>query len=208
MSEEAAARRWAKRRELYPLIDIGGGPYMVLPECPADRHNTMTALRGKRTVDNKKIVVAKCICPQAKHLADVEAHRRRIQAEAVKKYDRAVAAKKTTALQESSRQTSTAKFRSAMFTNSLANSVPDLRGAECLSDLGRSLVDSIMKNDVGKRELKLLCSFCPVRKRCGDWALEGEKMWGEWGLVYGGMDSGDRFMRKSGQRRGERVSAA
>ena len=39
----ALQKRWAA----YPLIDVGGGPWRVLEDCPAPRHNTGVAGRGR-----------------------------------------------------------------------------------------------------------------------------------------------------------------
>ncbi len=192
-------KRWIKRRQRYPLIDIGGGPYRVLAECRSELHNTLAAKRGRRTIGGIQYSVEKCICPQAVWLGKQETQARRERDKARLLCSRKEAAQITRGA---------GKFRSAMFVNSLANSVPDLRGAACANKIGQTLIDEIAKNNAGERELKILCGACPVRERCAGWALSSERNVGEWGLIYGGMNPSERFTRKTGHRRGERGSAA
>lgn len=52
----------------------GGGPWRILDECPADRHNTTYAARGYRNVDGKMLSgETKCVCPRSQQLMELHA---------------------------------------------------------------------------------------------------------------------------------------
>lgn len=52
----------------------GGGPWRILKECPADRHNTTYAARGYRSVGcSMERGNPKCICPRSKALMELHA---------------------------------------------------------------------------------------------------------------------------------------
>ncbi len=186
----AAGEAWKRK---YPLWQVGCGPWLVLPDCPAVRHNSAKAARR---ADPR----VRCICPQGQALRRAEQDRR---AQNQRDYRlRKIAAIRAAGTEQVQQRA----VRTALYlANVLTDNTPDLRGAVCAGELGRSIGNKMYGKERGGSngvwEMKRLCSVCPVVKKCGDWALSGERMPGDWGGVYGGMSAADRVKEK--QRRAD-----
>lgn len=150
---------------------LRAGPWKILPECPAEGHNTVNWARRKK--EN-----GRCICPRgAKLYADYRAQ----QNERQKKRDK----------ERTREYPSTAK---PMIVKVYPE--PDWSQGFCIDDLetvrkGENIEAS--KEGIADRfEMRSLCGICPVRQECRNWILSNEKPAGSLGGVYGGLDKWNR----------------
>lgn len=166
----------------------GGGPWLILAECPAQGHNTQRAAEGYK---NGKRSADKCVCPRAvalyAHMLVERRDRQRVE------WHRRKPAK--------------AEPRSApQYAQTVKQNVavPDLRKGLCRTQAGMRLMDAASKSRASGRRKEALemCLNCPVMIECGQWVTQAEDPPGSWGGIYGGMTTGDRRMKKLGVRRG------
>jgi hypothetical protein len=170
---------------------LGGGPWLVLDECPADRHNTLSASKGRFCTSRGRSVSGrpKCICPRARWwLARENEQRRRSE-------------------QERGVNRNNIRVPSFM-SNTLAQGMPDLRAGKCRSKSGREKIDAAegrLPTSKEVLEARFMCAECPVFDACGDWVTRDEKPAGSWGLMYAGMTPRERIRQATARRRGMRV---
>jgi hypothetical protein len=213
-----ASSREARRRR-HPLLDIGGGPWQVLADCPAILHNTLRAARGKVTHEGH-YYPERCTCPRAQSLLreylDRQILRRRLarsgeQLEDGRRADlrrpmtgrvtmiTTVAGERVGGIPKASRIAASAVILADM---------PDLHGGRCTTgdaQVQKVFADAIMSTDDDSyaiRTAKSICATCPFEKRdaCAQWALKGEQTPGDWGGVYGGLSPRDRRNARYGAR--------
>lgn len=154
---------------LGPLAVIGGGPWLVLDECPAARHNTLYAAvkGGKRGGGHPR-----CICPRAvwRKLNNYDQRRdeharwyQKHKAErAERKKERAAKAEVLPTLNK--------------ITLVHQTPIPDMRNTPCSTRGGRIIMDRVI--DSGRAEhteaARHVCNGCPLKQQCRDWVLGAE----------------------------------
>lgn len=168
-----AAARW------HPLREIGGGPWRVLPNCPAFKHNTLKSARGMVMCGNERSKEGACICPRACFLL-----------KEFRKQEKARETKKGNGFVYRSIET-------AHYMNNTATDFPppDLTLGACKSLLGRRLTDKVIAGHKGADDLfkNTLCfAGCPVLMQCRAWVRRDEKPVGDWLGVYGGLSQSER----------------
>lgn len=182
---ETRQKRWAH----YPLIDIGGGPWRVLEDCPAPRHNTGIAGLGRSSDGRgKQRLGVKCICPHARAL--------------VQEYRRKERERRATVGQRAAHVEAAVKsVVSAPPSERRYAPPPDLSSGACQTAGGMKLADSL----IGDREPtaqkikvhRAMCQACPVpvREKCLAEALRLATPYG----MAGGMTAQERkqILRKA-----------
>lgn len=162
------------------MMDVGGGPWMISPNCKARWHNTLEAAQGRHRArggdgrgDGYR---TRCTCPRAKYL---RAHHLRIRSER----------------QKAARSTKAVGFR-ANLAREVAEAkpgMPDLRGGACATPGGRRIVDALAAKSVGSSEAhRLMCESCPVRLACAAWVVRDEHDDMPWAGVFGGLHHAER----------------
>lgn len=154
----------------------GGGPWRILDECPADRHNTLyAAVKGGRRGPGN----ARCICPRALWRKQDDLDSRR--GEHARWY-----------------QENKARLKAAKVVDQPALKVkhvrvapvPDMTDAACGSDDGQVAVD-IATAEASAGNLARVAAFCnspcPIKEQCLRWVMSAEDRPGSWGGVYGGL---------------------
>jgi hypothetical protein len=158
---------------------LGGGPWLVLDKCPAERHNTLSAAKGRFCLARGRSVSGrpKCICPRAQWWLQRENEQRRSN--------------------ERERGVNRNNIRVPSFiANTLAQGMPDLSEGLCRSDSGRDIIDFAegkQPNSLAVMKARYLCAGCPVMEQCKDWVTRDEKPAGSWGLMYAGMTPRERI---------------
>lgn len=161
------------------LRGLGGGPWRILPECPATRtHNTVNAARGVGR-DGKR-----CICPRAVEMMD--AYRR------AEKERRAATGGRAGRNESASISRDLPPVRELLAVSVPAR--PDFRNAACrTSPENVRIAGRAFGVEAGaQRAAKRLCRGCPHLKLCGANVLQNEPEPGNWGGVWGGMAAADR----------------
>jgi hypothetical protein len=166
----------------------GGGPWLILDHCRAEKHNTLRAAEGwkagRRSQD-------RCVCPRAAAIwvAFLEERRKKQAAD----YHRKKPADKKDV------------FRGTpVYVQNVKQGVdvPNLQEAPCRTDEGRFVMDNASESrQAGWRNQAVeLCLGCKVMVKCAEWVLAAEDPPGSWGGVYAAMTTGDR--RREAERRG------
>ena len=149
----------------------GGGPWLVLPNCPAKNHNTLRASRG-----NLARNVYPCICPRGRFLFAEEAKRRRA---------------KSVAMRHNKKHDPVEKVR-----ESLAAVPPDLYGGACTFGAGQKAHYAYNQTPKSEEKRKLALDFCHKAcvklKECRTYILKAEFPGGSWGGIHGGMTPYER----------------
>lgn len=145
---------------------LNGTDWPVLAECPAPRHNTLYAARGRTT---RKAVRPRCICPRSRELLDAENARHR---------ERTAARHRVTPLKHE---------------RVTLRVWPDLSGGLCQSMYGVRLFDRARDPDkpADRQEAMATCEQCPVRNACVT-TLKVEYPAGSWGGVIAGFNADQR----------------
>jgi hypothetical protein len=180
---------------------LGGGMWKVLPGCPAKKHNTLSASKGKLNVPGRKTVSGnpKCVCPRALALKEDEKNRRTAAAAASRggtsgRLNRAAGSRRQAYREGSGRATYVANMRQGA-------PPPELRDASCRTPGGRKIIEATeghSRHSTQALAAKRLCDMCPERAACLGWAMRDEIPAGSWGLVYGGLLPGERIDLKAG----------
>lgn len=144
----------------------GGGPWRVLPECEATRHNTVRAADGRNTE-------IRCICPRALDVFRERADKRnRVR----KREGRPPRAEKQSGIVK------------------VEQRAPDLSTGTCTKPRFREVMDDAI-GTVLESKLQVardVCSYCPVEQACKTWVIGQEKPAGSWGGVWGGLSVRER----------------
>lgn len=165
---------------------LGGGPWMVLPDCPAPRHNTLSAAKGRYCMRRGRYSsgLPKCICPRGLEMRRMESVQRRDNKKA---------------LQEAARRE---ELRVPTYlTNTRNQGVPDLSKGACRTDKGRRIIDAAGGKQANSAQVlaaRFMCADCSAMVACGDWVTRDEKPAGSWGLMYAGMTPRERIRRSRG----------
>jgi hypothetical protein len=165
---------------------LGGGPWLVLQDCPAPRHNTLSAAKGRYCISRGKSVSGcpKCVCPRAAWWLTRENEQRRTS--------------------ERERGVNRNNIRVPSFiSNTLSQGMPDLGRGLCRTPEGREVIDEAegkQPNSAAVERARDMCSFCPVMEKCRDWVTRDEKPAGSWGLMYAGMTPRERIRESRGAR--------
>lgn len=198
MTKEQTAALTAARLARTPLAIVGYGPWRVSGDCPAPRHNTLIAARGRVNGNTERVVPEmKCVCPRARALMAAyyvtEAARKRGDLpRPVAAAKKAIAAAKPRSQRTSRRNAGTAGStdRSDYVINTRGQISPEsLTKGSCVIDPQARMV-----MDRGKVEAKrAVCVACPVRAACLGWALGNElPAPGAWDGMYGGLTQAER----------------
>lgn len=147
----------------------GGGPWLILADCPSRLHNTANAARGQGKGKPK------CRCPHA--LVSV-AEKRAVE--------RAAARKK------GAERVNLRKLTPIFLRNSLTR-MPELPNAACKTSFGQHLFDQVQSKALGSGPAaRRMCMECPELHPCGMWILKAEDPPGSWGNYYAGMNAAER----------------
>lgn len=156
----------------------GGGPWLILDDCPAMYHNTGNA--AKKGVAGH----GRCICPRAlvrwqrcKELAIISRTRR---------------GERKATPQERGKGGRPAETGVPQYVRNMRQGVlpPDLSAGSCRSVLGRRIMDSAQDSRWSGEAMAMvraMCEDCPVQQQCAQWAADGEDPPGAWIGVYGGL---------------------
>jgi hypothetical protein len=170
------------RRRGYSGPLPGTGPWRILDECPADRHNTIAAATG-----GKKAGVAKCVCPRARDLAVARLEWRR-------EYDRLRETRPRAVVVAEAPGVTPA----AVWAARRRRYTPDLSAGACRTPYGEVMVQQAQSTAGtakvnADRALKWLCQRCTERVTCATWVLAVEDPPpGSWGGVIGGLSPSER----------------
>lgn len=153
----------------------GTGPWRVLAECLAERHNSLAAADGRRSN-------GKCVCPHALEL---------VRAKRTQDKER---------LRVRAKSTSRIKMPHLHPGPITAPTYPDFSGGACTTVRGREAAQAGMNEQPSMRGVndrqraKNLCNVgpCALRVRCRAWVLSQEEPAGSWGGVWGGLDPWNR----------------
>jgi hypothetical protein len=194
---DCSRRQMEARRRKNPMLEIGGGPWAIHPDCPTELHNTLRAARG-HVIVNGRYIKEKCICPRAR---DLYAQYRAQQ----------VARNHVARLGQKVEDGRKPGARMAPIAVVLAG-MPDLSAGRCVGNQrAQEIFDaaSASTDDDGAKidRAKSICAMCPkpTKRACADWALKGERTPGDWSGVYGGLSPRDRIQLRYGVRTGARV---
>ena len=160
----------------------GAGPWRILEDCPATRHNTLrTAERG--APDDK--LRRKCVCPRARALFNDYAQIKKTYREAWYRNN----AERHKAGMAAHRYNSVGIKRVATDVDP-----PSMTDAACRTPEARSLVDASIETPSPDtfRAVQALCLTCPIKQACRAWVLTAEVIPGAWGSVYGGLSPAER----------------
>ena len=179
----------------------GGGPWRILPECPARLHNSLSAARG-RNPRTREEIHAKCICPRALALVVVDNERGRARR----------LARETTP----HRNVATTGWQKATATTPIYMSnvkkvpIPDLSHGLCRTPVGMQVMD--LATETGgnalhfrKKAAQEMCeNECPAYAACLAWITSGtEQPTGSWGGIYAGMTPSQRIQYMTRKREKE-----
>lgn len=148
------------------------GPWRILENCPADRHNTAKATRDRG-----------CKCPRGVALLRAERNRKI-----------GVISEHRSVVREGGKFDSQVFRRVPEKIDHLA--APDWTKAACKEYI--SIADGGFDTEasheaIARREAaKLLCTTCPLFEECRTWVMEKEQPRGSWGGVWGGLDPWNR----------------
>lgn len=163
----------------------GGGPWLILEDCPAALHNTVHSAKGR---DSAK---AKCICPRAR--AALYDHQR---AEQVR--NRARDAKRRAERRAALKLKEGQPLKQEPgYLHNVRHGIPtpNLMAGLCRTPSGLQLMDSMIgkKRTAGKAaRIKKMCKQCPVFDACHNWVMTAETPGGSWGGWYAGMGPRER----------------
>lgn len=163
----------------------GGGPWLILENCPASRHNTLyAAVKGGRKGGGHP----RCICPRALFRKQEDLDSRRV-------YHHDSYLRRRAAKAARGEKITRDPITNAVTTTKVRQTpIPDMTLAICGTPAGRKTFDAV----IGKcsREniaaAKLLCDSCPIAPACRRWVLGAEEKPGSWYGVYGGMSPAER----------------
>lgn len=163
----------------------GGGPWLILEDCPAALHNTVHSAKGR---DSAR---AKCVCPRARKV--LYDHQRSEQIRN-RKRDAKRRAERRASLKLKDGQP--LKQEPGYLHNVRHNvPIPNLMAGLCRTPSGLKLMDSMIgkKNTTGKAaQIRKMCRRCPVFDICRDWVMTAETPGGSWGGWYAGMGPRER----------------
>jgi len=177
----------------------GGGPWRILDECKAPRHNSLANGRGRiytrggrGTVQITK--VEHCICPGA---------RAAIRADNAQRAARAALAR-AIPLTDARGVMENGHFRGGRAGAWVPQGIrmPDFAGAECRTDYGRSIMDSVISGSGGTntkavKEAKKICGRCPIRQTvCDPYVTRAEVPAGTWSGVWAGDTQAERRKKR------------
>lgn len=154
----------------------GDGPWRVLDECPAPKHNTLRAREGR--MGRAATRVPCCICPGA-----VELHRRDLQ--------------RRSRGQRRPKPITTARVG---VTSKPGRPRVDLSGGTCQTPYGAALVRHYQET-AGARQtnvrkaIRFMCRRCKVAEACRDYVETYEDPAGSWGGVWAGLTPHERRKR-------------
>lgn len=191
----ASGKRWAA----YPLQIVGGGPWLVKDTCKAERHNTLTAGRGRVPTGRRggELIGEKCVCPRALELVEEtnEKARKRRRGELPK----VAPQKPADARVKIGRPVGT--YLPGYVSNSKGGPAVMLDGQGlCHTPNGRDIADKVISAAEPRGHwLKLhrsMCDACPVQRLCLDWAQRNEEPAGSWDGMYGGLTQRERSQQR------------
>jgi len=148
----------------------GGGPWRILPDCPALLHNTMRAA-------TQGAAEHRCVCPRGLVMKG-----------------RYVQQKNASRARRNQEKPRGPQASTIMYLNNVRRpaNTPSLTGP-CKTPEGLELADRVLSGRSGSVELhRLMCQLCPTLQRCRTWVLEEEVPAGSWGGMYGGLTVTDR----------------
>lgn len=147
----------------------------VNPECPAPKHNTLRASKGRDGSTGEKL--PPCVCA---HAVEVLAADKRKRAEANRRPD-------------IDRGRNTAEKRAA--SRAIANMPDSMRQGGCVKPYGVKTMDRYQDrpNDGATvAEAKALCDSCPAWDDCLMYIRNAERPAGTWHGMYAGMTPAER----------------
>lgn len=162
----------------------GGGPWMVLPDCPGPAHNTLRAAHGWGRGGGSRQQHPRCVCPRAAALLECERIERRERERRVR--------------QAEQEEGMPVKQGSSYMRNAAQGvAVPELTWARCRTPEGLQLLDEMTEvcgpaQMFRARKVQAMCFRCVEQQPCAVWALKAEDPPGSWGGVYGGMTAAQR----------------
>lgn len=181
-----------------PLMYIGGGPWMLSPDCTAQWHNTQRAAVGKAR--NRPGV--KCECPRALHLLEASAEK----ANKRKRRQRAEAAAERATRPEKALRQAVKSVEEPNLMEMLKELLtveakrPDLRGGSCSSLMGRKLADAVTTSPLPAGAYsahRAMCGGCPVKLACAAWSISDEGYPSSKEGMWGGMSASERRKARS-----------
>lgn len=155
------------------------GPWALDPECPGHFHNSVRAGRGRNQPRGKN---QSCVCPRSQALLVEDNEKKRVLQP--KQRPERYAPKNIDGL--------------TYMKNVLLRNIPDLSGGACFTVSGQRVMATLI-NGGSKPSIsatnaaKKMCGGCPVRERCGQWALLAEDPPGTWEGMYGGLMPDERI---------------
>lgn len=196
----ASGKRWAA----YPLQIVGGGPWMVLPNCPAPRHNTLTAGRGRMSAGRRhtEVIGEKCICPHALELVEATNEKARQKRRRRRRGELPPGpTSKTPVDAQVPVKRPVGTYLPGYVSNSRGGPAASLDGQGlCRTSNGRDIADRVISATEPRGHwLKLhrsMCDACPVQQRCLDWAQRNEEPAGSWDGMYGGLTQRERSQQR------------
>lgn len=155
-----------------------GEHWPILADCPAPWHNTLRAARG--AAGNR--AHSPCVCPGAVDI--LAAYRLRERTRYVGQ-------------QKSGGGTKPQLGRPKKVEQAPKASWPNLLRGACVKPEGRLIMDQLMSRPASgtTKAARDLCSRCPVRRECREWARTQEKPVGSWAGMYGGLTASERRHR-------------
>jgi hypothetical protein len=168
----------------------GGGPWRILPECPARLHNSLSAGRG-RNPRTRAEIHTRCICPRTLVL---------VLADNVKARVRRLNRKELAASAPVTVRRKPLPPTPAYLSNVKKVEIPDLMAGLCRTRIGQQIMDLASEVETGslalfrKQAAKAMCEEeCPVYAACLAWITSGtEQPAGSWGGIYAGMTATER----------------
>lgn len=196
----AEAQRAAYRRR-FPLADIGNGPWRVLADCPAPRHNTYAAARGWARGNPDGV---RCICPRA--LACVEEYNKKRRAETTANLPAGMAPRSNGQHTLTWATVDAQIHRAEYYRNITPATVPDLSRGACRTEWGLKVADKAAScttnaaevETAAVRRAKEMCLNCPVMVKCLEDVTRRETPAGRWGGVLGGLSAYERAQKSWG----------
>jgi hypothetical protein len=151
----------------------GAGPWRILDDCEAPKHNTLRAHSGRHGREGTR--TAQCRCPGAVVLYEKDSKRR-----------------------STAKYRPRPKVVDAGSLPPLQMRPPDLSAAPCRTPRGAALVDHWQRSTGAGQQrvgvaVKWMCNRrCPVRAQCDLFAQVNEHPAGSWRGIYGGKDANER----------------
>ncbi len=175
----------------------GGGPWIILPNCPAPTHNSLRAARGRGQGGGiTERPAPRCICPRGQVCIEQDKKRKReVINPLAKKRARPRPVKKVAEV-----ETRDPSYLSAINQGVFA---PHLDRGLCVIS-PRAAKTILAAGERGgsplhARARKLCDEVCPVRAECGAWVKQAEKPAGAWHGFIGGQT---QVQRRDAGRRG------